>query len=107
MQNLIHGLGNLGTIQALAYLFAGAVIGMVVGVIPGLSTVVILSVILVFVQHVDLTGTLCLFLGAQCGSFYSASVSAILLNTPSHLEAFPITLDGYPMARKVPIGFLQ
>jgi putative tricarboxylic transport membrane protein len=100
MENLIHGLGALGSGPAIACLFAGAVIGMIVGVIPGLSTVVILSVLLIFTQNMSLTTMLCLFLGAQCGSFYSASVSAILLNTPAHPEAFPITLDGYPMARK-------
>ena len=100
MQNLIHGLGLLGSPAAIAYVFVGALIGMFVGVIPGLSTAVILSIILVFVGHLDLTATLCLFLGAHCGSFYSASVSAILLNTPPHPEAFPITFDGYPMARK-------
>jgi putative tricarboxylic transport membrane protein len=100
VQNLIHGLGALGNGPSLAYLFGGALIGMIVGMIPGLNTVVILSIILVFVYHIDTTGTLCLFLGAQCGSFYSASVSAILLNTPGHPEAFPITFDGYPMARK-------
>ena len=99
MENLIHGLGDLGTASAIIYLLVGAFIGVVVGVIPGLGTPVVLSIILIFIEHVDLTGTLCLFLGAQCGSFYSASISAILLNTPSHPEAFPITLDGYPMAR--------
>jgi putative tricarboxylic transport membrane protein len=100
MENLIHGLGDLGTTSAIAYLLAGALIGVIVGVIPGLGTPVVLSILLIFVYHIDLTGTLCLFLGAQCGSFYAASVSSILLNTPAHPEAFPITFDGYPMARK-------
>jgi putative tricarboxylic transport membrane protein len=99
MRNLGMGLSALGNWSAIAYLFGGSLIGMFVGVIPGLSTAIILSIILVFAYHISLTGTLCLFLGAQCGSFYSASVSSILLNTPSHPEAFPITLDGYPMAR--------
>ena len=100
MQNLIHGLGALGTGEAIAYLFGGALLGMIIGIIPGLSVVVILSLILIFTYHIDLTGALCLFIGAQCGGFYSASVSAILLNTPAHPEALPITFDGYPMARQ-------
>lgn len=100
MDNLIHGLAALGSFHAVAYLVIGSVIGVIVGVIPGLSTVIILSVILVFTQYLNLTDTLSLFLGAQCGGFYAASVTAILINTPAHPEAFPITLDGYPMARK-------
>lgn len=99
MENLIHGLGALGTPAALAYLFGGAIIGLIAGAIPGLSLVVILSVILIFASRLDLTASLCLFLGVQCGGFYSASISAILFNTPAHPEAFPITFDGHPMAR--------
>ena len=99
MTNLVHGLTALGSLPAILYLFLGAVIGVVVGAIPGLSTAVVLSLILVFVYHVDLTGTLCLFLGTHAGSYYSASVSSILLNSPPHPEAVPLTLDGYPMAR--------
>ena len=100
MTSLVHGLTALGSLQAVLYLLLGAVIGVVVGAIPGLSTAVVLSLILVFVYHVDLTGTLCLFLGTHAGSYYSASVSSILLNSPPHPEAVPLTLDGYPMARK-------
>jgi putative tricarboxylic transport membrane protein len=100
LNNLLHGLTSLLSPSSIGYLLAGAVLGMVVGVIPGLSTAVVLSILLVFVYHINLTGTLCLFLGAKAASYYSASVSAILLNTPAHPEAFPITLDGYPMARK-------
>lgn len=99
LHNLTGGFTQLGGSASILYLVGGSVLGMIIGVIPGLSTVVILSIILIFVNHIDLTGTLCLFLGAQCGSYYSASVSAILLNTPGHPEAFPITFDGYPMAR--------
>lgn len=100
MHELMTGLSNLGSASALGYLVVGALIGMIVGVIPGLSAIVVLSIILTFSYHISTTGALCLFLGAKCGGFYSASVSAILLNTPSHPEAFPITFDGYPMARK-------
>lgn len=100
MNELMIGLSDLGSWSAIGYLFAGAILGMVVGVIPGLSSVVVLSIILVFAYHIDVTGALCLFIGAKCGGFYSASVASILLNAPSHPEALPITFDGYPMARK-------
>lgn len=100
MSELLRGLSDLGTPSAVLMLLVGALVGVVVGVIPGLSGVVVLSVILVFAYHLNVTETLCLFIGAKCGGFYSASVSSILLNTPSHPEAVPITFDGYPMARK-------
>jgi putative tricarboxylic transport membrane protein len=99
MQNLIDGLGALAGVGALAYLFGGAVLGMFIGMLPGGTTVVTLSIILVFSYHLNLTDALCLFLGAQSGGFYSGSIAAILINAPPHPEALPITFDGYPMAR--------
>ena len=104
VHELINGLSSLGSLSSIAYLIGGALLGVVVGVAPGLSTAVVLSVLLSFIYNIDLTGTLCLFLGSQAGSYYSASITSILLNTPAHPEAFAITLDGYPMARKGQAG---
>jgi putative tricarboxylic transport membrane protein len=98
--NLLDGLTSLGNPATILYLFGGALLGMVVGVIPGLTTATILSILLAFSYHINLDGTLCLFLGAYAGSYYSASISAILINTPPHPEAFAVTFDGYPMARR-------
>src|ERR1700733_13371194 len=98
--HLIDGLTALGSVSSIAYLFIGAIIGMIVGVIPGLGPPVVLTIVLPFVYKIDLNGTLAIFLGTYAGSYYSASVTSILLNTPAHPEAFAITFDGYPMARK-------
>lgn len=102
--HLFGALGSLGSLSAIGFLVLGAVIGVIVGVVPGLSSAVVLSLILVFVYHLDLTATLCLFLGAHAGSYYSASITAILLNTPAHPEAYAVTFDGYPMARNGQAG---
>lgn len=98
--HLIDGLTSLDSPSAILYLFLGAFIGMIVGVIPGLGTPVVLTIVLAFVYKIDLNGTLAIFLGTYAGSYYSASVTSILLNTPAHPEAFAVTFDGYPMARK-------
>ena len=100
LSNLVQGLTSLRSPEAIIYLFAGALIGMFIGVIPGLSGAVVLSIMLAFVYHVNLIGTICLFLGSLAGSYYSASVTSILLNTPAHPEAFAVTFDGHPMARR-------
>lgn len=99
LRNLVDGLTILGTFQGLVYLFAGSIIGVVFGVIPGLGGAVILSIILAFIYHISLTGTVCLFLATQAASYYSASISSILLNTPTHPEAYAVTFDGFPMAQ--------
>ena len=98
---LLSGLSAaVGSGSAIAFLVGGVLLGVFVGVIPGLSGAVVLSIALVFVYKINLQATLVLFLAVSAASFFSASVGSILLNTPAHPEAFPATLDGFPMARK-------
>jgi putative tricarboxylic transport membrane protein len=99
VESLIQGLVIVTTGDSLFYLVAGSALGMLLGIIPGVSSVVICSIILIFAFEISVTNALCLFLGANCGGYYSGSVSAILMNTPAHPEAMPTALDGYPMAR--------
>src|ERR1700691_5793887 len=98
--NLTQGLGQLGNLPSIGYLIAGALIGMLIGVVPGLGGVVVMAVVLAFINHLSLTATLCLFLGTYCGQFFSASISSILLNTPAHPESFAVSFDGFPMAQQ-------
>jgi putative tricarboxylic transport membrane protein len=100
MHNLFQGLTTVLQGSNILYLVAGALIGVIFGVIPGIATPVVLSVMLVFTMHTSLEGTIALFLGTYAGSYFSASITSILLNTPAHPEAFAVTFDGYPMARR-------
>jgi putative tricarboxylic transport membrane protein len=104
IENLVHGLTSLGNGQAIAYLVGGSLVGMFLGVIPGLGGAVVLSIILAFVYHVSVTGAICLFLAVHAASYFSASVTSILLNTPAHPEAFAVTFDGFPMAQRGEAG---
>jgi putative tricarboxylic transport membrane protein len=104
LHNFVLGLTTLGAVSAIGYLVAGTLLGVFIGVVPGLGGSVVLSIVLSFAYHIPLTGTLCLFLGAHAGSYFSASVTSILLNAPAHPEAFPVTFDGFPMARKGQAG---
>ena len=102
--NLVHGLTGLTNLDGMTYLVAGSLIGVFLGVVPGLGGSVILSIVLAFINHISIEGTLSLFLAVQAGSYFSASVTSILLNTPAHPEAFAVTFDGFPMAQRGEAG---
>lgn len=98
---LLQGLdATVGGWSAIVYLVSGVLLGVVVGVIPGLSGVVVISIALVFVYKLNLQATLVFFLGVHAAGTYSASISSILLNTPAHPESVPVGIDGYPMSRR-------
>jgi putative tricarboxylic transport membrane protein len=104
VHNLFAGLTSLGNVDAVLWLVAGSFIGLVIGVIPGLGGAVVMSIVVAFAYKLSLTGVLCLFLAVHAGSYYSASITSILLNVPAHPEAFAVTLDGFPMAQKGQAG---
>jgi putative tricarboxylic transport membrane protein len=102
--HLLSGFTNLLTPEAIGLLFAGMCIGMFMGMLPGLGVSLALSLMLPFLYHMSVVPAVALMLGAQAGSYYAASITAILLNTPGAPESFPTTLDGFPMAQQGEAG---
>jgi putative tricarboxylic transport membrane protein len=100
LHNFIGGLGALGAPEAALLLVVGCLIGVFLGVLPGLGVALVLSVMLSFIYHLGVTPAIALMLATQAGSYFSASITAILLNTPGAPESLPTTFDGYPMATK-------
>jgi putative tricarboxylic transport membrane protein len=102
--NLVTGLSHLLSLQAAGLLFVGLLVGMFMGVLPGLGVSLALSLMLPFLYHLGVVPAVALMLGTLAGSYYAASIPAILLNTPGAPESFPTTLDGFPMAQKGQAG---
>lgn len=100
LHNFIGGLTALGAPEAALLLVIGCLIGVFLGVLPGLGVALVLSVMLSFIYHLGVTPAIALMLATQAGSYFSASITAILLNTPGAPESLPTTFDGYPMAVK-------
>ena len=83
----------------LALLALGAVLGLVLGAIPGISSTMALAVMLPVTFAMD-TGAAILFLIAIfMSSVYGGSISAILLKLPGTPAAIFTQVEGYPMAR--------
>jgi putative tricarboxylic transport membrane protein len=102
--NLLNGLTALGNEKVILFLVAGTVLGVGLGVLPGLGVALVLSVLLGFIYHVGVVPAIALMLATQAGSYFSASITAILLNTPGAPESLPTTFDGFPMAKRGQAG---
>lgn len=84
----------------LLYIAAGALFGIFVGVMPGLSSVMGLSIMLPFTLTLKGSGGILMMLGLFCGAIYGGSITAILINTPGTANSAATCLDGNPMAIK-------
>ena len=79
--------------------FAGVLLGMIVGALPGLGSAVAITICLPFTFGMQPLAAIALLLGVYCGSICGGSISAILINTPGTPQSAATGIDGYPMAR--------
>jgi putative tricarboxylic transport membrane protein len=84
----------------LAYLFAGVMIGMVVGIIPGFGPAAALAVLLPITFGMEPASAVIMLAAIYYGSQYGGTITSILLNTPGESSSVASTFDGYPLAQQ-------
>ncbi|HEX6361315.1 MAG TPA: tripartite tricarboxylate transporter permease [Albitalea sp.] len=102
LQHLLAGFGVALTPLNLAIAAVGALIGTVVGLLPGLGPIngVAILMPLAFAMKLPAESSLILLAAVYIGCEYGGRISSILLNVPGDAGAIMTALDGYPMARK-------
>lgn len=95
---------NMANIERLGFLFFGVIIGLVLGVIPGLGGLVGLSLLLPFTFNMDPYTALAFMMGLQAVVVTSDTIPAVLFGVPGTVGSAATILDGYPMARKGQAG---
>jgi TctA family transporter len=88
----------------LMFLSFGVIIGLVLGVIPGLGGLVGLSLLLPFTFNMDPYTALAFLMGLQAVVVTSDTIPAVLFGVPGTVGSAATILDGYPMARKGEAG---
>lgn len=80
--------------------FAGAVLGTLVGVLPGLGPAAAMALLLPVISGLGPTAGLIMLAGIYYGSMYGGSTTSILVNVPGEPASVVTAIDGYRMARK-------
>jgi TctA family transporter len=81
------------------YCFVGALLGTLVGVLPGISPVTTISILLPFTFKLSPIDSLIMLSGIYYGAHHAGSTTAIMLNMPGEPTSVVICLDGHPMAK--------
>ncbi|MEK8047977.1 tripartite tricarboxylate transporter permease [Ideonella margarita] len=100
IHNLSIGFQTAFTLQNLFYAFGGAVLGTLIGVLPGLGPVATIAMLLPSIYSLDATPALIMLAGIYYGAQYGGSTTAILINVPGESSSVVTAIDGYAMARK-------
>jgi len=97
-----------GMVQAVAsggFVFLGLIllgvfVGMLVGVLPGLTFVIGVLLILPFTYAMEASQALVLMIAVYVAGTYGGVLTSILLNIPGEPNDVPLTKDGYTMSRQ-------
>tara|TARA_Y100001968_G_scaffold144160_1_gene131659 strand:- start:550 stop:2040 length:1491 start_codon:yes stop_codon:yes gene_type:complete len=102
--DVIDGFNQATQIYTIIAVAAGCFIGLIVGMIPGLtiSTGIIIVLPLTFVLPPEIS--IALLLGLYVSGMTGGSFSAILVNIPGTPSASATAMDGHPMAQKGEAG---
>ena len=90
--------------QVLLMTLLGAIGGVLLGAIPGMTATMGIALLIPFSFGMDLIPAIGLLLGIYCGGMYGGSISAILIHAPGTPAAAATLLDGYPMCQKGEAG---
>lgn len=95
-----EALGHVLTLQHFMFLMVGVVVGLIVGVLPGLGGIVGMSLLLPFVYGMDATSALAMLIGILPVLATSDTFASILMGIPGSSASQATILDGFPMAKK-------
>jgi putative tricarboxylic transport membrane protein len=100
-QPVLEGFSVALAPQNLLYVFLGALIGMIIGVLPGLGPVPTIALLLPLTYTMpDPTSAVILLAGIYYGSMYGGTVTSVLLRLPGEAASVVTTFDGYQMAKQ-------
>jgi putative tricarboxylic transport membrane protein len=84
----------------LVFCFSGALIGTLIGVLPGLGPTAAIAMLLPLTIGLDPVSAIIMIAGIYYGASYGGSTTAILVKIPGEAQSVVTCLDGYRMAQQ-------
>lgn len=97
---LLNGFSVVFTLENIFAALAGAILGLIVGAMPGIGSLAGCALLLPLTYKFNPTTAIIMLGAIYYSNMYGGSFSAILLNIPGDSPAICTALDGYPMATK-------
>jgi TctA family transporter len=104
LHSLMDGFGVALTYHHILIMVAGVLLGLVVGVLPGLGAPNGVSLLLPLTFTMDPVSAIILLTSMYWGALFGGSTTSILFNIPGEPSSVATTFDGYPMAQRGAAG---
>jgi putative tricarboxylic transport membrane protein len=100
MPELLQAAATILSPGTLLFVFAGVLVGLVFGVIPGLGGTTALALLLPLTYGMEVMHAFAMAGGIMGAIAMGGSISAILLNAPGTAPSAATCLDGHPLAKQ-------
>lgn len=97
---LFHGFGTVLSWYNLLMMFIGLVLGVVIGVLPGLGGPNGVAILLPLTFTMPPTSAIIMLSCIYWGSLFAGAITSILFNIPGETSSVATTFDGYPLAQQ-------
>ncbi|WP_439562437.1 tripartite tricarboxylate transporter permease [Roseinatronobacter sp.] len=96
----VSALTNILTFQHIGYMMIGVLVGLMIGIFPGLGGIAGLSLMIPFLYGMDTTSALAMLIGLVAVIPTSDTFASVLMGIPGSSASQATVLDGFPMAKK-------
>ncbi|MXP62866.1 tripartite tricarboxylate transporter permease [Roseomonas sp. M0104] len=100
LEALMHGFTVALTVHHMALMIGGVLLGILVGVLPGLGAPNGVTLLLPLTFTMDPVSAIILLTSTYWGALFGGSTTSILFNIPGEPSSVATTFDGHPMARQ-------
>jgi putative tricarboxylic transport membrane protein len=101
---VIDGFGVVLQPSNLLYCFLGVVIGMLIGVLPGLGPAATIAILLPVTYGVEPVSAIIMLAGIFYGAQYGGTITSVLLRLPGEASSVVTVFDGFALAKKGKAG---
>jgi len=98
--SLMHGFSVALTFHHVALMMGGVLLGILVGVLPGLGAPNGVSLLLPLTFSMDPVSAIILLTSLYWGALFGGSTTSIIFNIPGEPSSVATTFDGHPMAKQ-------
>ena len=105
MQEALAAMGSIFfDVNLLFLIFATTILGVIIGVLPGLGSTTGAALLLPFTLTMEPVHAITVLTTIYVSATFAGSITAILINTPGTSAAAATTFDGYPLAQRGEAG---
>lgn len=104
IDGLLLGIGTAFTATNLLFVAGGCLIGMLIGMLPGLGPISAIALMIPISYNLPPATGMILLAGVYYGAIFGGSTSAILINAPGVAGTVATSFDGYPLAQSGKAG---